>query len=230
MKKIISIILSLALVVCMFGMNVSAANEIGTVNDNKGQIGSYGGNNGIDNGKDTFNPTDFEQAVTLKLGAVESRYAVDIVFGGASSYQLNVSGLVWNVNELKYVVGENAETVSDSLSYTFVVTNYSDKAIKVEASGTLHSDVNGTGLGLTFADSVECAEGDFTEANYADESVSGVLARNESGTSINDVKKVAFSASIASTAWADDINTLVEKHGADTINLATFTVTVSKVS
>ena len=88
MKKLIAIILSLALVVCMFAVNVSAADH------------TLGGTSGVP----SFEPTNFTQNVTLNLGAAASRYAVDIVFGGDSNYDYNVDGLTWNVNTLKYEI------------------------------------------------------------------------------------------------------------------------------
>ena len=129
MKKLISIILSLTLVACMFAMNVGAAHTVGG-----------------DNGTASFDPTNFAKDVTLKLGTAASRYAVDIEFGG--DYVLTVNNLVWNVNELIYEI--DGDTI-DAQEYTFTVKNYSDKDITASVTGVVNTTVTALEkLAITF--------------------------------------------------------------------------------
>lgn len=209
MKKLISIILSLALVACMFGMSAMAA-EVGTVTSGKGQIGSYvGGNGPISSGEESFNETNFSQAVTLTINGKASRYAVDIVFGGDSSYTNTVDGITWNVNTLKYEV--DTTTMTD-LNYKFTVTNYSDKPVKVAVSDT----ENNTLLNVAFTNAVFTVEGNTHGTNPA-------KAANDEASAIISPK---------SGTWADAINTWVgnDYSGSKTVTLATFTVKVSMAS
>lgn len=198
MKKLISIILSLALVACMFAMNVGAENA----------IGHHGATGSVADGEDSFTATDFSKDVTLKITDRVSKYAVDIVFGGDSAYENTVGGLTWNVNTLKY---ELTSTTMADLKYTFTVTNYSDKPVKVAVSDT----ENNTLLNVAF-----------TNAAFT-------VAGNKHGTELADVAKDAASAVIspASGTWADTINALLgTDSGSKTVTLATFTVNVSMAS
>ena len=205
MKKLISIILSLALVACMFGMSAMAA-EVGTVTSGKGQIGSYvGGNGPISSGKESFNETDFSQAVTLTINGKASRYAVDIVFGGDSSYTNTVEGITWNVNTLKYEV--DTTTMTD-LNYKFTVTNYSDKAVKAVVSATNDALVN-----VAFTNASFTVDGNVHGATTAEEEIATAKITPVSG------------------AWKDVINEWIAKDATyasgKEVTIATFTVNVA---
>ena len=209
MKKLISIILSLALVACMFGMSAMAADH------------TVGGTDGTT----TLDPTDVSQSVTLNLAAAQSRYAVDITFGG--TYELGVSGLVWDVNSLQYVANNVNTTISDDLKYDFEVVNWSDNAITVQAT---YSTANAfTTAGLSAAFSAQ-ATTKFTDTDITTATVKGTLAGNVSGTAIDDVSKVEFSAEIASGNWETSINNLIEAGLTGEQVLATFTITVGQAS
>lgn len=223
MKKLISIILSLALVACMFGMSAMAADIL------EQPVGKHNGGNGVDDGwTDTqFNSDKSATAdVTLTLGAVQSRYAVDITFGG--NYNLGVSGLVWDVNNLKYVWAGAADTatISSDLAYTFEVVNYSDNDITVSATYAPGAAFTEAGLNAAFwAQDTASFTSTGNETN-----VTGTLKGNVSGTARADVSKVAFGAGITSADWEGAINKLVEAGYSNKFTLATFTVTVAKVS
>ena len=218
MKKLISIILSLALVACMFGMTVMAA-ETGTVNGNKGQIGSYVGEGGpISGGKETFNETEFSKDVNLTIKDKNSRYAVDIVFGGTSSYTNTVEGITWNENTLKYEVADNFSM--NDLTYKFTVTNYSDSPIYSKVAASNIPQYNAADLVTVTFD------------NDAKLDCTG----NAHGTLIANVATKTVNATIspATGTWKDVINTLLVKeanyNGEVDYVLAKFTVTVSKTA
>ena len=209
MKKLISIILSLALVACMFGMSALAADVL------KQPVGTHGGGNINDGWTDSqFDSAKSATAdVMLALGAVESRYAVDIVFTG--NFNLTAAGLTWDVNNLAYVT--TGATVEDQ-TYTFEVTNYSDKYVNVT---TAASDVV-SGVTATFTGT---AAGDVEDGADA----SSCQIKGNANTTDGVANKATFSATLASANWANTINTLVGTNPAATsFKLATFTVTISK--
>ena len=117
MKKLISIILSLALVACMFGMTVMAADH--TVGGPDG-VAEIPANSGL------------SSDVTLNLGTVNHRYAVDITF---QTMTLNVGDVTWNVNTANYELA-NAEQTK---TWTITVDNYSDMAVTATVTKT---DIN----------------------------------------------------------------------------------------
>ena len=206
MKKLISIILSIALVACMFGMSAMAADstkyqirnsETGTVAD----------------GKETFDATAFSQEVKLTLGTAASRYAVDIIFEG--SYTLTVNNLVWNVNDLIYEIDGNT---IDEQTYYFTVKNYSDKDVNASVTGVVNTAVTALeGLKITFT-------GDATKT----------IVGNVHGADKSNPSQHKFTATLDAnkdpTTWTDVINDMVESKDAKTVTLATFTVNVSMAS
>ena len=209
MKKLISIILSLALVACMFAMNVGAELVVGDKDSDKALSAGDG-----------WTDTEFDSNksatadVTLTIGTAQSRYAVDIVFNGA--YEISVAGLTWDVNKLAYVTTE--ATIAENPKYTFVVTNYSDKSVNVATAAT---DV-ATGVEATFTAN---ATGDVEDATTTSCKITGNA--NGDGTA----NTATFSATLAptTTGWAETINALVGNNPSKTsFKLATFTVTISK--
>ena len=221
MKKIISIILSLALVVCMFSMTVSAA----TITANPGKnhvVGGQGESGTIADGKldSEFSSESAQIPVTLNLTSFTSRYAVDITFGG-DAYTFDATGIHWDVNALAYVATDNA--VVANKTYDFTVTNYSDKAVKVVAACEVPDAVAAAGVTCEFGD----VDGNDVVANgtYDNHTING-----NANTTDGTVNNSTFSATIKSGNWATTINTLVGTTTVSTITLATFTVTVSKVS
>ena len=217
MKKLISIILSIALVACMFGMTVGAVDY--TVDGDKGQIGSFGGGNGIADGKNAneFPDTNFSKDVNLTVNGTNGRYAVDIVFGG-SDYAKVVNGLTWNVNTLKYEV-ENIDL--QTLKYDFTVTNYSDSAVYASVENTyVAKDTKDNNNEILTVDFV------------GDKSFK--VEKNAHGDA--NPKTATVKATISPKTgenWNTVINKLVALEnytGGMTIKLATFTVTVSKTA
>lgn len=230
MKKLIAIILSLALVVCMFAVNVSAADVTVTEAGTKHVVGTHQTNNTIADGltaAEFGSGKSAEAIVTLNLNAAQSRYAVDITFGG--NYHLGVSGLVWDVNNLKYVyvAGDGTETISSDLAYTFEVVNYSDNDITVDAKCDTTDVFIIAALSYGFWAETTAK---FTDTTISTTAVKGKLAGNVSGTAIADVSKVGFTAGITSADWEGSINKLVEAGLTGDRTLATFTITVAMAS
>ena len=217
MEKLISIILSLALVACMFGMTVGAV-EI-TAPGTNNVVGTHGGNNELNNGVDAnaFSSESAEALVKLTLGTANSKYAVDITFAG--DYVINVAGLTWDVNNLVYVT--TGATVENK-EYTFTVTNYSDKSVSVVANGVVSNDV--TGVSVEF--NTTSVAGDLTTNTSTASTINCVITGNAGGDTTANY--ATFKADLKSTSWKATVDALVNNKTQTEFTLATFTVTVSK--
>ena len=212
MKKLISIILSLALVACMFAMNVGAELVVGDKDSDKALSAGDG-----------WTDTEFDSNksatadVTLTLGAVQSRYAVDITFSG-DAYSFTANGLTWDVNNLTYVTTDEEPVVDKN--YTFEVTNYSDKAVNVSAASEIEQKVSDAGVVANFT----AVTGDTT--NVADDKKSCTITGN-ANTTDGVANNATFSVTIHSDDWVNTINTLVGKTTETEFTLARFTVTIA---
>lgn len=121
MKKFLSVLLAVMLLVSVFALNAAA-----------GVVGNYGGGNGVNDGvADIPEGASTSGNVVLDLGTVNHRYAVDVTF---PTMTFKVGGLTWNVNTMKYESG--GTTMSDQ-TLTITITNYSD--LPVNAAGTVGS-------------------------------------------------------------------------------------------
>ena len=211
MKKLISLVLSLALVACMFGMSAMAADDL------RQPVGKHNGGNGVNDGAENFTSESATADVNLKLAAAKSRYAVDIVFKG--TYTIEVDGLTWDVNQLTYVT--NGTTITENPEFTFEVTNYSDKAVEVATSAGEFA----AGVSATFGTVTPGETGDTT--NVAADNKSCTIVGNAGGNNV--ANKATFSATLVPTgSWADTINGLVGRDtNAVSFKLATFTVTIT---
>ena len=121
MKKFLSVLLAVMLLVSVFALNAAA-----------GVVGNYGGGNGVNDGvADIPEGASTSGNVVLNLGTVNHRYAVDVTF---PTMTFEVGGLTWNVNTMKY---ESGETTMSDQTLTITITNYSD--LPVNAAGTVGS-------------------------------------------------------------------------------------------
>ena len=220
MKKLISIILSLALVACMFGMSAMAADFTIDANptNNKNIVGTHGtrkdaADSHLDGDTD-FTEKSIEAIVKLNLTEATSRYAVDITFTGALT--INVSGLTWDVNELKYVT--ETATIANQ-EYNFTVTNYSDKTVTVKAACAVDATAGAAGVGCEFSAVSGDVNGGATVENC-------VINANTHGA--KNATYAAFTATLKSDNWTTTINKLITGKTTGEITLATFTVTISK--
>ena len=134
MKKFLSVLLAVMLLVSVFALNAAA-----------GVVGNYGGGNGVNDGvADIPEGASTSGNVVLNLGTVNHRYAVDVTF---PTMTFEVGGLTWNVNTMKYESG--GTTMSDQ-TLTITITNYSD--LPVNAEGTVGSIAEAaTSAGISLA-------------------------------------------------------------------------------
>lgn len=115
MKKILAIILSVAMIATMLAVSVSAAKEVGG-----------------DNGVESFDPTTTGgQDINVKVTEITHKYAVDVTFGLSD---LTIGGsITWNVNDMKYDV--EGTTLADA-TQTIEVSNRSDLPVYAYATVT----------------------------------------------------------------------------------------------
>lgn len=113
MKRILAIIISVAMIATMLAVSVSAEKEVGG-----------------DNGVQTFEPTTPPgQDINVTVHEVTHRYAVDIVYG---VQDLEIGGTItWNVNTMKYDVNGHA---LGNATRDFKVQNRSDLPVYAYAT------------------------------------------------------------------------------------------------
>lgn len=243
MKKLISLVLSLALVACMFSMSVGAANVVGT---HKGKDQGT-----IDDGlsESAWNTSSsLTDVITLNMGGTHNRYAVDVTFGGTLTF--SSGAYVWNVNNLQYETTETI-TLTDS-SYTCLVENFSHAPVNVSFEITDTSQLNTAGADVTLDElnpitNISKGNGvdeDFVVVPDADDSndkyviagkLNGVYAIPENKGNRNQTT-VTFQAELglsSAASWADVMNKYVmwgNNTNTSAYTLARFTVTISKVT
>lgn len=227
MKKIISLVLSLALVACMFSMSVSAKHIVGTYSDR----------DTIDDGLTdaewalTSYTSSHSESITFNIGAKHSRYAVDVEFTGALSF--NTGNMTWDVNNLEYLHTNNS--LADT-EYGITVTNYSDQAVGLTLDVLVNDTASNAGMNFEISD----FPNDYTLENLE---VSGVLAgAYEADPEVeNAAKQATMKVQLYAggqdgsygTSTADDWNDVAlylanNSNGAASMVLATMTVTITK--
>lgn len=123
MKRILAIIISVAMIATMLAVSVSAEKEVGG-----------------DNGVLTFEPTTPPgEDLNVKVTDITHKYAVDLVY---SLQDLVIDGnITWNVNTMKYEV---ANTTLEDTTRTVTVSNRSD--LPVYAFATVTDQDAGDGI------------------------------------------------------------------------------------
>lgn len=122
MKRILAIIISVAMIATMLAVSVSAEKEVGG-----------------DNGVLTFDPTTPPgEDLNVKVTDITHKYAVDLVY---SLQDLVIDGAItWNVNTMKYEVGgNNLENTTRKVK----VYNRSDLPVYAYATITNTNDADG---------------------------------------------------------------------------------------
>ena len=122
MKRILAIIISVAMIATMLAVSVSAEKEVGG-----------------DNGVLTFEPTTpTGEDLNVKVTEITHKYAVDLVY---SLQDLVIDGAItWNVNTMKYEVGgNNLEDAQRKVK----VYNRSDLPVYAYATITNTNDADG---------------------------------------------------------------------------------------
>lgn len=125
MKKLLAIIITVAMLATMLAVSVSAAKEVG-------------GEDGVT----TFDPaTVGGQDINVKVTEITHKYAVDVTFGLSD---LTIGSITWNVNTMKYDV--EGSTLADA-TQTIEVSNRSD--LPVYAYAEISNTVADDGISVT---------------------------------------------------------------------------------
>lgn len=134
MKRILAIIISVAMIATMLAVSVSAEKEVGG-----------------DNGVTTFEPTTpTGEDLKVKVTEITHKYAVDLVY---SLQDLVIDGhITWNVNTMKYEVGGNTlqndtrkvkvYNRSDLPVYAYATISNTNDADGITVAAVNNSDLN----------------------------------------------------------------------------------------
>ena len=199
MKKILAIILAVAMLTAMLAVSVSAEQEVG----------------GAD-GVTTFEPTTpTGEDLNVKVTEITHKYAVDLVY---SLSDLTIDGnITWNVNTMKYEVGGNT---LENTTRKVKVNNRSDLPVYAYATITNTNDADG----ITVAAVNNSAQNKLTVAKATagsgvqnGTSTVGELVINLTSDNWNAVAEYYAAQRLAS-----------QNQETDTFRIATVTVTISK--
>ena len=200
MKKILALILTVAMVATMLAISVSAEKDVGG-----------------DDGVESFDPTTTGgQDLNIKVTDVTHKYAVDVTFNISV---LTIGGsITWNVNDMKYDVAKDAALNDTTRDIT--VSNRSD--LPVYAYATVSDRENADGITVaankdsnTNKLTVEKATAGTATANGT--ATTGTITINITSDDWNSVAEYYAAKRLESTNQA-----------TDTFNIATITVTISK--
>lgn len=199
MKRILAIIISVAIIATMLAVSVSAEKEVGG-----------------DNGVLTFEPTTPPgEDLNVKVTEITHKYAVDLVY---SLQDLVIDGAItWNVDTMKYEVA--GATLRDT-TRTVTVSNRSDLPVYAFATVTDQD----AGDGITVAADKNSATNKLTIAKATagvgganGTPTTGVLTINVTSVKWNEVAEYYAAKRLASADQA-----------TDTFTVATVTVTITK--
>ncbi len=137
-----------------------------------------------------------------------SRYAVDVTF---DTLGFTFTGLIWDVNDHKYIMSEQAENTSEAKNVNVTLTNHSNEAV-------LSS--------ISFEDFPQSLT---ASANKTSSEISGV----KYGSTVTTPTAVNFDFNITLTpteTWETVMNELIKDHGIEgtSFPLGTVSVTISK--
>lgn len=205
MKRILAIIISVAMIATMLAVSVSAAGVM--------REGVVGGADGVL----TFDPTTTTpgENLNVKVSDVTHKYAVDVVF---SLDDLTIGGTItWNVNTMKYEV---AGTALENTTRTVTVSNRSD--LPVYAFATVTDQDAGDGITVAAeknSDTNKLTIGKATVGTAVANGTptTGVLTINVTSANWNEVAEYYAAKRLASADQA-----------TDTFTVATVTVTITK--
>ena len=199
MKRILAIIISVAMIATMLAVSVSAEKEVG-------------GNDGVT----TFEPTTpTGEDLNVKVTEITHKYAVDLVY---SLQDLVIDGAItWNVNTMKYEVGGN--TLQNT---TRKVKVYNRSDLPVYAYATITNTDDADGITVTAVNN--SAETKLTIAK----ATAGVGASNGTST-VEELVINLKSANWNAVAEYYAAKRLASANQAtDTFRIATVTVTITK--
>lgn len=199
MKRILAIIISVAMIATMLAVSVSAEKEVG-------------GNDGVT----TFEPTTPPgEDLNVKVTEITHKYAVDLVY---SLQDLVIDGAItWNVNTMKYEVGGNS---LENTTRKVKVYNRSDLPVYAYATISNTNDADG----ITVTAEKDSATNKLTIAK----ATAGVGASNGTSTvkelviNLNSDNWNAVAEYYAAQRLAS------ADQATDTFRIATVTVTITK--
>ena len=199
MKRILAIIISVAMIATMLAVSVSAEKEVG-------------GNDGVT----TFEPTTpTGEDLNVKVTEITHKYAVDLVY---SLQDLVIDGnITWNVNTMKYEVGGNT---LENTERKVKVYNRSDLPVYAYATISNTDDADG----ITVTAEKDSATNKLTIAK----ATAGVGASNGTSTveelviNLNSTNWNAVAEYYAAKRLAS------ANQATDTFRIATVTVTITK--
>lgn len=199
MKKILAIILAVAMLTAMLAVSVSAEQEIG----------------GAD-GVTTFDPTTpTGEDLNVKVTEITHKYAVDLIY---SLSDLTIDGAItWNVNTMKYEVGGNT---LENTERKVKVNNRSDLPVYAYATITNTNDADG----ITVAAVNNSAQNKLTVAK----ATAGSGSQNGTSTVEELVIKLTSDNWNAVAEYYAAARLASENQATDKFRIATVTVTISK--
>lgn len=198
MKKILAIILSVAMIATMLAVSVSAADKQVVVGDNGGTT--------------DFNPTTTNgQDINVKVTDITHKYAVDVTFGLSD---LTIGSVTWNVDDMKYDV---AESTLKKTEQTIEVSNRSD--LSVYAYATVADTITDDGITVT-------ADKD-SATNRLEVVKATVGSGNTNGTATTESITVTIDSADWNAATAYYVEKIAGSNDK-TFVIATVTVTISK--
>lgn len=201
MKRILAIIISVAMIATMLAVSVSAESVLGS-------------NTGVLPGNFTTETTPGEN-LNVKVSDVTHKYAVDVVF---SLDDLTIGGTItWNVNTMKYEV---AGTTLENTTRKVTVSNRSD--LPVYAFATVTDQDADDGITVAAEKDSDTNKLTIGKANVGTAAANGtpttgVLTINVTSANWNAVAEYYAAQRLASANQA-----------TDTFRIATVTVTITK--
>lgn len=198
MKKILAIILSVAMIATMLAVSVSAADKQTVVGDNGGTT-------------DFAQTTTNGQDINVKVNNITHKYAVDVTF---SLSDLTIGSITWNVDDMKYDV---AESTLKKTEQTIEVSNRSD--LSVYAYATVADTETNDGITVT-------ADKDSAE-NRLEVVKATAGSGSTNGTATTGSITVTIDSTDWDAATAYYVKKMAESD-TDTFKIATVTVTISK--
>lgn len=198
MKKILAIILSVAMIATMLAVSVSAADKQVVVGDNGGVT--------------DFDPTTTGgQDINVKVTDITHKYAVDVTFNLSD---LTIGSITWNVNDMKYDV---ADSTLKKTEQKIEVSNRSD--LSVYAYATVADANTDDGIAVT-------TDKDSTTNRLTVEKAA-VGSGNTNGTATTGSITVTIDSADWNAATAYYVGKMAENN-TKTFVVATVTVTISK--
>lgn len=200
MKKILAIILSVAMIATMLAVSVSAADKQVVVGDNGGVT-------------DFADTTTGGQDINVKVTDITHKYAVDVTFGLSD---LTIGGsITWNVDTMKYDVA--GSTLTDT-TQTIEVSNRSD--LPVYAYATISNDDAADGITVKADKDSDANKLTVAKATAGSGATNGTATSAEINISITSANWNTVAEYYAAKKLAAPETT--------TYKVATVTVTISK--